>query len=73
MAKAKPQPPQPQSQIFKFEPAVPCATWDGEKLCEKPATVASGWRTGRGEWILLPMCKDCVTATAKVYGVGDKS
>ena len=54
--------------IIKFDPALPCATTDGEILCNKPATVAIVYPAAGG-WMIMPICEDCTIATAKVYGV----
>ena len=52
-----------------FSPPVPCATIDGISRCGKPATVATIYPMGGGQWIMQPFCKDCVAALVRVYNL----
>jgi hypothetical protein len=59
---------------LRIDPPLPCATirpteTEPYARCGRPATVAQADLLLGGEWRLLPMCRDCVTAIARVYGV----
>lgn len=52
-----------------FDPPLPCGSIDGDRVCGKPATAATADRWGPNQWIMLPLCKDCVAELAKNYNV----
>jgi len=55
-------------KIIRFDPALPCATTNGETLCNKPAKVGIAYPAAGG-WMLQPICKSCATAMGRVYQV----
>lgn len=58
-----------QDPILKFEPPLPCCTWNGYSICGKPATVGYVWAVATG-WVLQPVCLDCTKTSAARYGIG---
>lgn len=52
-----------------LDPALPCAIERGDKLCNRPATVGIADRLSGGMYMLTPMCRECVTAMARMYDV----
>ena len=58
--------------IIKIDPALPCATWHGDKMCRKPAMVAVCWYA-TGVWMMQPVCRDCTRAAAALYNIQDIS
>lgn len=63
-----------ERRIVKLATPLPCGCWAGDadgEMCGKPATAALATRAGRlvGEWVLLPMCRECATKTAALYGI----
>lgn len=68
-----------ESIIVKLETPLPCATYNAERNepCGKPATVAYAYeRRLNGpppilvEWVLQPICRECVEASAALYKIG---
>jgi hypothetical protein len=55
--------------IVRIDPALPCGTVSGDSICGRPATVAHVDPGTNGTWIMLPICKQCTEATARMYGV----
>jgi hypothetical protein len=49
-----------------FTPALPCSTWQGDRLCGKDATVAQVYPAAGG-WLMQPICRDCTTALLRIY------
>jgi hypothetical protein len=52
-----------------FSPALPCSTIsaDGAALCGKDATVGTLYPMGGGQYILQPICRECVAAMQRNY------
>jgi hypothetical protein len=58
-------------------PPLPCAVrtpteTDPERRCGRPASVAQAERLPTGAYTILPICRACVEATARVYGLTDE-
>jgi hypothetical protein len=53
---------------ISFEPPLPCRTTNGDSYCGKPATVGIAY-DGPGGFRLMPVCRDCTLAVAKLYKV----
>jgi hypothetical protein len=57
-----------------INPALPCFTrrpilGAEDALCGKLATVAQADPLPDGTWQICPMCRECVTAMVRVYGI----
>jgi len=52
-----------------FDPPLPCSALgaDGVSRCAKPATVGTLYPTGGGQYLLQPICRDCVQAIRWMY------
>jgi hypothetical protein len=62
---------------LRIDPPLPCAVrvpteTDPERRCGRPASVAQAERLPNGAYTILPICRACVEATARVYGLADK-
>jgi hypothetical protein len=62
------------SATLRIDPPLPCATWqatDADPLgrCGQPASVGHADALPDGSYLILPICRACTTAMAKVYGV----
>jgi hypothetical protein len=57
--------------IIELVTPLPCGTIGkaGVGRCGNPATVASALPTGSGEYLIMPICKQCSMAMAANYGV----
>lgn len=59
---------------LRIDPSLPCAIHkptecDPDRRCGQPATVVQADPLPDGSWLILPMCRACVAATARVYGI----
>lgn len=61
--------PQVTTTTTTFSPPRPCATIQGAGLCGKEATAGFLYPIGGGQYILQPLCKDCVAAMQRNYGL----
>lgn len=61
----------PESLIVELETALPCGIKANAGECGKPAFKAHAypWRHPNypGHWVLVPVCRECAAAAAKVY------
>jgi hypothetical protein len=59
---------------LRIDPPLPCAARkpaprDPNRRCGQPATIAQADILDDGSWLILPLCRTCVAATARVYGI----
>lgn len=55
-------------EIIGLDPALPCGKLIGREQCGNPAKAALAWQGPTpGQWALLPMCRECVELTARLY------
>jgi hypothetical protein len=64
------------SITLRIDPPLPCGAWkpapgDLERRCGQPASVAQADPMPGGSYLILPLCRDCVAATARNYGLTD--
>jgi len=59
----------PSNSIIRIAPALPCCTWQDQATCGKPASVATLYPLGSGQYILQPICEDCTRSMANIYNV----
>lgn len=62
------------SITLRIDPPLPCGTLtptdhDPRRRCGQLARVAQADQLGGGDWLLMPICRDCVAAMARTYGV----
>lgn len=59
-----------------IDPPLPCFTFrptedEPYRRCGRPAGVALADPLPDGTWLLTPICRECMTAMGRVYGVVD--
>jgi hypothetical protein len=52
---------------ISFDPALPCSSIHGEKICGNPATVGTLYMIAGGQYILQPFCRECVKRLQAIY------
>lgn len=62
------------SVTIHLQPELPCGVLaptdiEPRRRCGQPAAVATAEQVGNGHWLILPMCRTCVEAMARAYGI----
>lgn len=62
--------------VIHFEPALPCTNrWANEQgelvQCGKPARVANVFRERLGEYVMMPICRECVARMQSIRNYQD--